>query len=69
MTIIYGEYYQMEPYGYTRGDAPICSCANFATGFNSAVYDMSFSWTIDPEMYLDYNTQLMDPADFWANVK
>lgn len=69
MTILYGEYYQMEPYGYTKGDRPICSCANFATGFNSAVYDMSFTWTIDPDMYWDYNTQLMDPADFWADYK
>ena len=67
--ILYGQYYQMESYGYTYGDKPICSCANFATGYNSAVYDYSFSWAIDQELYWNYNLQLMDPADFFADYE
>lgn len=65
--VLYGEYYQMEPYGYSHGDTPICSCANFATGFNSAIYDMSYTWSISPDFYMDYNCQMMDPADFASN--
>ncbi len=67
--IVYGDYYQMAAAGYSRGNAPICSCVNFATGFTSAVYDQSFYWTLDPDMYADYNMQLMDPADFWADYQ
>ena len=67
--ILYGQYYQMESYGYTYGDKPICSCANFATGYNSAVYDYAYSWTINQDYYWDYNLQLMDPADFFADYK
>ena len=67
--ILYGDYYQMEGYGYDKGDKPICSCANFATGYNSAVYDYSYSWTINQDYYWDYNCQLMDPADFFADYK
>ena len=67
--VLYGEYYQMDAYGYDKGDRPICSCANFATGFNSAAYDYAYNWTINPNYYYDYNCQLMDPADFWADYK
>ena len=68
-TVLYGEYYQMPSYGYNKGDRPICSCANFATGYNSAVYDYAYSWTINQNYYADYNCQLMDPADFLADYK
>lgn len=67
--VLYGDYYQMTDAGYNNGDHPNCSAANFATGFNSSIYDMSMSWTINQDYYADYNMQLMDPADFWADYQ
>ena len=65
-TGLYGEYLQIEAYGWD-GVAK-CAAINFATGFNSAIYDMSWYWTIDQDMYADYsNNYLMDEADFWEN--
>ena len=65
-TGLYGEYLQIEGYGWD-GVAK-CAAINFATGFNSAIYDQSFYWTIDQSMYADYsNNYLMDEADFWEN--
>lgn len=65
-TGVYGEYYQIEEYGWD-GVAKCCAI-NFATGFNSALYDYSFNWTIDQSMYADYSiSYLMDEADFWEN--
>ena len=48
------ELYQQAVYGYYSG-TPMYSVFNFATGFNSAVYDYSYNWTIDPAMYDDYS--------------
>lgn len=63
---LYGEYLQIPEYGWD-GVAK-CTAINFATGFTSAVYDQSFYWTIDQDMYEDYsNNYLMDEADFWEN--
>ena len=63
---LYGEYYQMPAYGFTKARY---GAVNFATGFTGAAYDQSFSWTIDPEMYHQYSTNfLMDEADFLENV-
>ncbi len=63
---IYGEYGQDPSYGYS-GKA-VYGAVNYATGFNSALYDYSFNWTLDPAMYANYNINyLMDEADFWAN--
>ena len=65
-TGLYGEYLQIEGYGWD-GVAK-CAAINFATGFNSAIYDFAFYWTIDQSMYADYsNNYLMDEADFWEN--
>ena len=65
-TGLYGEYLQIEQYGWD-GVAKLCAI-NFATGFNSAAYDYSFSWTIDQDMYADYSQYyIMDEADFWEN--
>ena len=65
-TGLYGEYLQIEAYGWD-GVAK-CAAINFATGFTSAIYDQSFYWTIDPDMYADYsNNYFMDEADFWEN--
>ena len=61
------EYGQDPAAGYT-GPA-LYSAFNFATGFNSAVYDFSWNWTIDPDLYNTYSYfMIMDEADFyWYN--
>ena len=65
-TGLYGEYLQIEQYGWDG--VPKCCAINYATGFTSAVYDMAFNFTIDPEMYADYSrAYFMDEADFWEN--
>ncbi len=61
-TALYGEYYQMPSYGFTRAKY---GAVNFATGFTGAAYDQSFSWTLDPAKYDNYSTNfLRDEADF-----
>ncbi len=44
---------------------------NFATGFTSAVYDYSWSWTIDPELFdVGYSAcYVKDEADYWENYQ
>ena len=50
--------------GYT-GPA-LYSAFNFATGFNSAVYDFSWNWTIDPSLWDSYTYfYIKDAADFY----
>lgn len=60
------ELYQSAVYGYYSG-SPMYSVFNFATGFTSAVYDSSFTLTIDPAMYDNYSAYyIKDEADiFW----
>ncbi|MBQ8295212.1 MAG: hypothetical protein IJX87_02125 [Clostridia bacterium] len=59
---LYGEYYQMPAYGFTRARF---GAVNFATGFTSAAYDQAFSWTLDPAMYDNYSANyLRDEADY-----
>ncbi|MBQ7955871.1 MAG: hypothetical protein IJ282_08970 [Lachnospiraceae bacterium] len=60
------ELYQAAVYGYYSG-TPMYSLFNFATGFNSAVYDYSYNLTIDPSMYDDYSLYYYkDMADvYW----
>ncbi len=60
------ELYQAQVYGYYSG-TPMYSVFNFATGFNSAVYDYSYNLTIDPAMYDDYSAYyIKDMADvYW----
>ena len=63
------ELYQMPVYGYYAG-TPLYGAFNFATGFNSAVYDFSWNMTIDPSMYDNYSYfYLKDAADFYWNAK
>ena len=63
-TALYGEYAQMPSYGFSKARY---GAVNFATGFTSAVYDQSFSWTIDPSMFDNYSVNyLRDEADFYA---
>ena len=58
---------QQQIYGYYSG-TPMYTCFNFATGFNSAVYDYSFGMTLDPSMYDDYqNYYIKDEADIYWN--
>ena len=65
---LYGEYLQISEYGWD-GVAK-CAAINFATGFTSTIYDYSFYWTIDPDLYADYsNNYIMDEADFAENYK
>ena len=67
-TGLYGEYLQIEQYGWD-GVAKCCGI-NYATGFTSAIYDFSWNWTIDPDIYADYSyTYFMDEADFWENYQ
>ncbi len=64
---LYGEYYQMPAYGFTKARF---GAVNFATGFTSAVYDQAFYWTIDPQMYPNYSSNfLMDESDFLSNYE
>ena len=64
---LYGELYHVE--GFWDGVWKL-NAINFATGFNSALYDFAFNWTIDPEMYDDYSNDLLkDDADFWADYQ
>ena len=65
---LYGEMHRIEDYGY-KG-TPKLNAINFATGFTSAIYDYSWNWTIDPELYNDYSAcYVMDSADFWADYQ
>ncbi len=65
---LYGELLQIEAYGWD-GVAKCCAI-NYATGFTSAAYDMSWNFTIDPDMYSDYSrAYYMDEADFAENYK
>ncbi len=64
---LYGEYYQMPAYGFTKARF---GAVNFATGYTSAAYDPSFSFTINPKNYQTYSSNyLMDEADFWSNYQ
>ena len=66
MSGVYGELCQMEGYGWD-GVAKL-SCINFATGFTSAIFDYSWNWTIDQDIYSDYSAYyIMDSADFYAD--
>ncbi len=60
------ELYQAAIYGY-YGGVPTYTCFNFATGFNSAAYDYSYNWTIDPAEYDNYSIcYVKDQADaYW----
>ena len=54
-------------YGVSYNGIPTYNCFNFATGFNSAVYDYSWNMTIDPDLYDIYSSYyIKDLADvYW----
>ncbi len=68
-TGLYGELYRMEGYGYNG--TPKLNAVNFATGFTSTLYDYSWNWTIDPELWeAGYSICFVaDEADYWENYK
>ncbi|MEE0969691.1 MAG: ABC transporter substrate-binding protein [Clostridia bacterium] len=56
-----GEIYREPSYGY--GGTPTYGMFNLATGWNSAVYDYAFNWSLDPA-YFSYSTnKLYDEND------
>ncbi len=56
-----GEIYREPTYGY-KG-TPTYGMFNLATGWNSAIYDYAFNWSLDPA-YFDYSTnKLYDEYD------
>lgn len=64
---LYGEYYQMPAYGFTKAKY---GAVNFATGFTGAIYDQSFAFTLSKEMYDNYSSNyLRDEADFMSNYE
>ena len=66
-TSMQGEFYQNDGYGYAG--TPLYCAFNLATGFNSAVYDYAYNWSIDPYFFENYSiAYLKDEADiFWLN--
>ncbi len=63
---LYAEYSRSTEYGYDG--TPKVNAINFATSFNSTIYDQAFYWTVNPEYYDVYsNNFLMDEADFYEN--
>ncbi len=60
-TKLLGEIYREPSYGY--GGTPTYCMFNLATGWNSAVYDYSWNWSLDPA-YFSYSTnKLYDEYD------
>ena len=56
-----GEIYREPTYGY--GGTPTFGMFNLATGWNNAIYDYSYNWSLDP-MYFDYSAnKLYDEYD------
>jgi len=60
------ELYQSAVYGYYSG-SPLYCLFNFATGFNSALYDYSYNWSIEPDMFENNSIcYLKDLADVYV---
>jgi len=65
---LYGEYNHIPSYGYDG--IPKLSCINFASGFESAVYDYSFGFTLDHALYDNYSDYyLRDEADYYSRYE
>ena len=59
--VLLGNIYRMSAMGYEG--TPIYGMYNLATGFNSAIYDRSYEWRLDP-IYFDYSSnKLYDEYD------
>ncbi len=68
-TGVYGEMMRDEASGYNG--VPKLNAINFATGFNSAMYDYSWNWTLDLDLIAaGYSVCFVcDEADFLENYK
>ncbi len=65
---LYAELLRLESYGYDG--TPKLNAINFATGFTSAIYDYSWNWTINPDLFESYSAcYVKDEADFMENYK
>ena len=71
---VYGDYRQREQYGWNGKKS--CTCINYASGFHyatgiqAAIYDQSFYWTINPDLFDYYSANyIRDEADFWTNYQ
>lgn len=56
-----GEIYREPTYGY--GGTPTYGMFNLATGWNSAIYDYSFNWSLDEEYFGYSSNKFYDPYD------
>ena len=56
-----GEIYREESYGY--GGTPTYGMFNLATGWNSAIYDYAFNWSLDPNYFGYSANKLFDAYD------
>ncbi len=68
-TGLYGELMQMTEYGWD-GVAKL-NALNFATGFTSSIYDYSWNWTINPDLFAaGYSVCFVkDEADYMENYQ
>ena len=68
VTGLYGELMRDEGSGYNG--VPKLNAINFATGFTSTIYDYSWNWTIDPELFDMYSAcYVKDAADYMENYQ
>ena len=58
------ELYQTAAYGYYSGTPMYCAF-NFATGYNSAIYDYAFNMTINPDEFDNYSSYYIRD---WADI-
>ncbi len=56
-----GEIYREPSYGY--GGTPTYGMFNLATGWNNAVYDYSWNWSLDPDYFAYSSNKLFDEYD------
>ena len=60
-TPLQGEIYREPSYGY--GGTPQYGMFNLATGWNSAVYDYAYNWSLDPNYFAYSTNKLFDEYD------
>lgn len=60
-TTLMGNIYRDESYGYLG--TPTYGMFNLATGWNTAVYDYAFSWSLDPDYFSYSANKLYDAYD------
>lgn len=56
-----GEIYREPSYGY--GGTPTFGMFNLATGWNSAMYDYAYNWSLDPKYFAYSSNKLYDEYD------